>query len=84
LTIEVVIDYIGMKKHKHHHDHWKRSLAKTLTYRVVIVVMVYIVSYYITHKPGEALAITTWNGILATIIYYGHERIWSRIKWGRN
>lgn len=72
-----------MKK-KNHHDHWKRSLAKTLTYRVVIVFMVYIVSYYITGKSSEALAITTWNAILATIIYYGHERAWSRIRWGRN
>jgi len=69
---------------KQHHDHWKRSLVKTLTYRIVIVIMVYIVSYYVTHKASEALTITGWNAVLATIIYYWHERIWSRIHWGHN
>jgi uncharacterized membrane protein len=71
-------------KQKRHHDHWKRSFVKTITYRLVIVILVYIVSYYVTHQSKEALAITGWNALLATIIYYIHERIWSRIHWGRN
>ena len=69
---------------KQHHDHWKRSLVKTLTYRLIIVVMVFIISYLVTHKTKDALTITGWNAVLATIIYYWHERIWSRIHWGRN
>ncbi len=66
-----------------HHDHWKRSLAKTVTYRLIIVVMIFSVSYFVTHKTSEALTITGWNTVLATIVYYYHERIWSRIRWGR-
>ncbi len=67
-----------------HHDHWRRSLTKTLTYRLVIVVMIFTVTYLVTKKTSEALQITGWNTALATIIYYAHERIWSRIRWGRN
>ena len=71
-------------KTRKHHDHWKRSLVKTITYRAVIVVMVFIISYFITGKTSQAIAITSWNAVLATIIYYFHERVWSRIHWGRN
>lgn len=73
-----------MAKHKRHHDAWKRSLAKTITYRIIIVVMVFIISYFVTHDTNSALLITGWNAVLATIIYYFHERAWSRIRWGRN
>jgi len=69
---------------KKHHDHWKRSLVKTLTYRMVIVVMIFTVSYFVTHDTKNALEITGWNTVLATIIYYLHERFWSRLSWGRN
>ncbi len=69
---------------KRHHDHWKRSLVKTVTYRIVIMIVVFVTSYAVTHKTTDALVITGWNALLATIIYYWHERIWSRIHWGRN
>lgn len=75
---------MAKSKTKHHHDRWRRSLAKTLTYRIVIIVMIFIVSKWVTHDTKEALVITGWNTILATIIYYFHERVWSRIRWGRN
>lgn len=70
--------------HKQHHDHWKRSLVKTLTYRLLIVILVFITSYLVTRKVSFALAITGWNAVLATILYYLHERFWSRVRWGRN
>ncbi|MGZ6005417.1 MAG: DUF2061 domain-containing protein [Candidatus Saccharimonadales bacterium] len=73
-----------MAKNKKHHDHWRRSLAKTLTYRIVILVMMMVITITVTHSKKQALEITGWNAVLATIIYYFHERMWSRIKWGRN
>jgi len=73
-----------MAKIKQHHDHWRRSLVKTVTYRIIIVITVFTTSYLVTHKTSEALQITGWNAVTATIIYYFHERAWSRIKWGRN
>lgn len=73
-----------MKKTKKHHEHWRRSLAKTLTYRIVIVLMIYIVTSLVTGNTKQALEITGWNTVLATVIYYLHERIWSKINWGRH
>jgi uncharacterized membrane protein len=75
---------VKTKTRKHHHDAWKRSLAKTITYRVIIVIMVFFIGLFITHDTKSALQITGWNAVLATVIYYFHERIWSRIRWGRN
>jgi len=73
-----------MIKTKKHHEHWRRSLAKTLTYRIVIVLMIYIVTSIVTGNSRQALEITGWNTVLATVIYYLHERIWSKINWGRS
>jgi uncharacterized membrane protein len=79
-----VLNLSGMAKHKRHRDHWRRSLVKTITYRIIIVITIYAISLFITDSARQALAITGWNAILATIIYYAHERIWSRIRWGKN
>jgi uncharacterized membrane protein len=73
-----------MPSKKKHHDHWKRSFVKTVTYRIVIVIVVFIIALFVTHKTSSALTITGWNAVLATAIYYFHERLWSRITWGRN
>ncbi len=73
-----------MAKTKKHHDNWARSFVKTVTYRIIIVIAVFITSYCVTHKTSQALQITGWNAATATIIYYLHERFWSRIRWGRN
>jgi uncharacterized membrane protein len=67
-----------------HHDKWQRSLVKTLTYRIAIIVMMLVVSFAITRNWRSTLEITGWNTLLATTLYYLHERFWSRINWGRN
>lgn len=73
-----------MSKNKKHHEHWRRSIVKTITYRLIIVIMIFIVTSFVTNNTKQALEITGWNTVLATIIYYLHERFWSRIHWGRN
>ena len=61
----------------------KRSLVKLLSWRVIGLIIWPIVSYAIT---GDWI-MTGWltaGFLFMTIFYYIHERIWDKIKWGRD
>ena len=60
-----------------------RSIVKAVTYRLVIIVSIFTISYLTTHRLNDALSITGITTITGTILYYLHERIWDRIGWGR-
>ena len=61
----------------------RRSLVKLLSWRAIGLIIWPIVSYTIT---GDWV-MTGWltaGFLFMTIFYYIHERIWDRIKWGRD
>ena len=60
-----------------------RSLIKSLTWRVVAIVTTFISAYLITNEEIEALKVTVLTNTINFILYYGHERGWNYIQWGR-
>ncbi|HMS92400.1 MAG TPA: DUF2061 domain-containing protein [Candidatus Saccharibacteria bacterium] len=71
-----------MKGSKHTETHY-RTFVKTITYRIVIVISIFFVTYYTTGEIGDALAITSITAVTGTILYYIHERVWNSIHWGK-
>ena len=69
-------------KSKHTETHL-RTLVKTITYRIIIIVSIFTITYITTGEIADALAITSITAITGTIIYYLHERIWNNIHWGK-
>jgi len=61
-----------------------RSLAKTIVYRVVAIALLAGISYYYTGNAGEAGLITILFNASGTVAYYGLERLWESVEWGRN
>ena len=61
----------------------KRSLAKVISWRPVGIVFWPTISYIITGSWIETGLLTS-AFIFMTFMYYFHERIWDRIKWGRD
>lgn len=61
----------------------KRSIAKTISYRIGCAALTLTVIYLISKDIGFAGAITIAQQIAVTIFYYLHERIWSRKEWGK-
>jgi len=61
----------------------KRSLAKVISWRAVGIVFWPTISYIITGSWIETGLLTS-AFIFMTFMYYFHERIWDRIKWGRD
>lgn len=62
----------------------KRSLAKTITYRILIVISDGVIVYAITHKYEIALTVIIVRNISAMAIYYFHERFWNDVHWGKS
>ncbi len=61
----------------------KRSLVKTVTFRILIIISDMIIIYALTHKLYITLGIIGLSNLSSTILYFIHERIWNKINWGR-
>ena len=60
-----------------------RSVMKALSWRVVGTLDTLLVSYYATGKFTLAASIATVDFLTKLVLYFFHERIWNRIKWGK-
>ncbi len=62
--------------------HW-RSVVKAISWRTVGTVDTIIISWLITGKLTFAVSIGAVELFTKMFLYYGHERIWNKIKFGR-
>lgn len=60
-----------------------RSLIKTISWRVVGTLDTLIISYLITGEISMALSIGAVELVTKMLLYFFHERVWNRIKWGK-
>lgn len=59
-----------------------RSIAKSITYRLICITMLSIVSYLVTQDVTQMTYIVVIFQSIQTVLYYLHERAWERITWG--
>ena len=64
-------------------DH-KRSLAKAISWRVTGTVDTFLISWLITGQLTLATGIAVTEVLTKICLYWGHERIWNKISWGRS
>jgi uncharacterized membrane protein len=57
-------------------------MVKAISYRMCVTIILAVLSWIFTGNANQTTFITTIYAILATIAYYGHERIWNGIGWG--
>jgi uncharacterized membrane protein len=60
-----------------------RTIAKIITWRVLLTVMNFTYTYVYTGDWRAGLAVAGMAAIVNTIIYWGHERGWNLISWGK-
>jgi len=60
-----------------------RSITKGVSWRMVGTIDTIVISYFITGSWGNALTIGSFEVFSKIILYYLHERVWGKIKWGR-
>jgi uncharacterized membrane protein len=56
---------------------------KSITWRILGVVLLGVISYVITKDWKEMAVITVIFHGIRVVLYYFHERAWERISWGR-
>ena len=77
-----VLKNMSKKPKKIKIEKWKRSLAKSISYRIAIMGLDFTVLYLFTRRTGVALGFVIVSNIYTTAAYFIHERLWNRIQWG--
>ena len=60
-----------------------RAWIKSIVWRILGIFILGSISWIITHSWKEMSLITIFFHSIRVILYYFHERVWERIKWGR-
>ena len=61
----------------------QRTVVRMLTYRLTAWAFTIFWTYLFTGDVASATGFATTLHILLRIDYYVHERIWLKIKWGK-
>ncbi|RPD97739.1 DUF2061 domain-containing protein [Aureibaculum marinum] len=61
----------------------KRSLVKTVSWRVIGTLDTVFISWLITGTLTLAISIGTLEFFSKMVLYFFHERAWNNIKWGK-
>jgi uncharacterized membrane protein len=72
-----------VKKFKLRMDTHKRSIYKTITWRIIATVTTVVVIYIWTKSWSISLISGIVANLIKTVFYYIHERLWNRTDYGR-
>lgn len=59
-----------------------RSALKTATWRIIASLDTTLLSWFFTGSLGIAAAIGSIEIVTKLVLYYGHERLWARLRFG--
>ena len=60
-----------------------RSLAKSLTWRIVALLTTFITLYALSKDVSMATIATLITNSVNFVAYYYHERAWNAVSWGK-
>ncbi len=61
----------------------RRSLVKAVSWRVLATLSTMVIVYAFTGEPLLSLGVGGAEVVVKLLLYYGHERLWNWIPWGR-
>ena len=64
-------------------DTQKRTLLKTITWRITGSTSTFTIAYLLTGSVGLSSGIAVVQMFVNTFLYWFHESAWNRAKWGR-
>ena len=60
-----------------------RSFIKAVSWRILGSIDTFVISYFVTGKLIFAASIASVETVTKIILFYGHERVWATVPWGR-
>lgn len=64
-------------------DGHPRTTTKMITWRAIVNFSNFFIPYFMTGSWGAAGAFFTIAVIVNMTLFYVHERVWNRVKWGK-
>lgn len=61
----------------------RRSILKTISWRILATFTTTMIVYLLTGRLLLSIGIGSIEAVTKMILYYGHERFWGVISWGR-
>ena len=61
----------------------KRSLIKTISWRIIGTLDTVLISWFITGTLALAFSIGAIELVSKMVLYFFHERVWNSITWGK-
>lgn len=62
----------------------KRSLAKTFSWKLINIIVDFVLVYFLTGKVVIAASFASISFVITLILYFLHERAWNRFSWGKH
>ena len=62
----------------------KRTLVKTITWRITASLTTFLIAWMLTGDLLIGVSIGSIEAIAKIFLYYYHERIWNNINWAKN
>ena len=63
-------------------DKRRRSVAKSVTWRAIAIIITFVVAYGITGEVAYSFGISLISNFIKLGLYYIHERGWNDVTWG--
>ena len=60
-----------------------RTTVKTIAYRLLGSGLTFIIAFIFTGEFVVSASISVTEFVLKPAMYWIHERVWNRVKWGR-
>ena len=60
-----------------------RSVAKAISWRILASLVTGLIAFVFTENLMIAVGIGSTEALAKIFLYWGHERLWDRIPWGR-
>lgn len=65
-------------------DYHKRTLLKTITFRIIATTTTMLIFYIFTDNVALSVGVGILENIVKMVFYYFHERIWNKISYGKS
>ena len=84
LRVSKLIYKICAERIKMSADSQKRTIVKTMTWRITASLTTFIIAWFITGDLLIGVSIGSIEAIAKIFLYYYHERIWNNINWAKS
>lgn len=60
----------------------KRSLIKSVSWRIIGFLLTFVTAWIVTGSMRTGMAVGFVDFLVKVGTFYGHERLWHRVRWG--